>query len=185
MRILLDRLYGLSLWLSALCIVAIAVLVGLQIGGRIFDSLLKLFGYPPYGFVILSLSEIAGYLMAAGGFLGLAATLKSGAHIRVTLVLGRLPEQVRTVFEASAALAGASFCGYVAWFVSKLAIDSFRFNELSPGLIPVQLGYPQAAMAIGAIMLTVAILDEFVIIITRGQPSFRAAEDAVTLGKEG
>jgi hypothetical protein len=40
-------------------------------------------------------------------------------------------------------------------------------------------------MVLGTLVLTVALLDELVIIITRGRPSFRAAEDAITLGKEG
>jgi hypothetical protein len=33
--------------------------------------------------------------------------------------------------------------------------------------------------------MTIAIVDEFVTILTRGRPSFRASEDAITLGKEG
>ncbi len=62
---------------------------------------------------------------------------------------------------------------------------SFRFNEVSPGIIRVPLVYPQAAMAIGALVLTVALIDELVIVARGGRPTFRAAEDAITLGKEG
>jgi hypothetical protein len=49
----------------------------------------------------------------------------------------------------------------------------------------VALVYPQAAMAVGSLILTVALIDELFIIATRGRPTFRAAEDAITLGKEG
>ncbi len=62
---------------------------------------------------------------------------------------------------------------------------SFRFHEVSTGVIRVPLAYPQAAMAFGAFMLTLALIDELFIVVTRGRPTFRVAEDAITLGKEG
>jgi hypothetical protein len=40
-------------------------------------------------------------------------------------------------------------------------------------------------MALGAAVLAIAFLDELVITLTRGRPSFRAAEDAISLGQEG
>jgi hypothetical protein len=51
--------------------------------------------------------------------------------------------------------------------------------------VRVPLVYPQAAMALGALVLTIALIDELIIVLTRGRPSFRATEDAITLGKEG
>jgi TRAP-type C4-dicarboxylate transport system permease small subunit len=185
MRAILDRLYAGALWLSALCIVAIATLVGLQVGARVIDALLKLAGLPQTGFVILSLSEIAGYLLAAASFLALAGTLKGGVHIRVTMFLAMIPEAARRAVETAALAFAILVSGYGAWHVATLAYDSWRFNELSPGLIPIPLVYPQAAMAVGAALLVVAFVDELVITLTRGRPSFRRAEDAITLGQEG
>jgi hypothetical protein len=52
-------------------------------------------------------------------------------------------------------------------------------------VIRVPLVYPQAAMAVGALILTIALVDELVIVASRGRPSFRSAEDAISLGKEG
>jgi TRAP-type C4-dicarboxylate transport system permease small subunit len=185
MRRILDTTYRAALWLSALCLVAIAVMVGLQLAGRLLDGALKLAGLQPYGFVILSLAEISGYLLAAASFLALAATLKSGAHIRVTMVLAALSENSRYYVELWAFGAAAAFCAYIAFSIGRFAFYSFRFHEISPGLIPVPLAIPQTAMAAGAIILTIALIDEFFIVFSRGRPSFRAAEDAITLGKEG
>ncbi|KAA2235803.1 TRAP transporter small permease [Salinarimonas soli] len=185
MRAVLDRLYAASLWLSALCILAIAVLVGLQVGGRILDALLKLVGARETGFVILSLSEFAGYLLAAASFLALAGTLKGGVHIRVTMILGMLPESVRRMVEVAGLAFAVVVSAYGTWYLGRLAYDSWRFNELSSGLVPVPLVYPQAAMALGAALLVVAFLDECLITLRRGRPSFRATEDAITLGQEG
>ena len=83
----LDTLYRASLWVSAVCLVAIALLVGVQLGARLLDGTLGLLHLPRTGFVILSLGEIGGYLLAAASFFALGGTLKAGAHVRVTLVL--------------------------------------------------------------------------------------------------
>ena len=180
MRSILDRFYALTLWLAAACLIAIAGLVGAQVVGRVADLLLKLSGQPPYGFMIASLAEMAGYLLAATSFLALAGTLKRGAHIRVTMLLGALSERVRFLLELWALAASSGFVLFATTSVARLAYDSIRFKEVSYGLIPIPLAIPQAAMAIGLLALLIALLDELVLVWRRGRPSFRTAEDAAT-----
>jgi TRAP-type C4-dicarboxylate transport system permease small subunit len=185
MRRFLDTLYRATLWLSALCLVSIALLVGAQLAGRILDGTLALLHLPRTDFVILSLNEICGYLLAGASFLALAGTLKAGVHIRVTMLLGALSEGARRILEIWAFGFAAFAAGYMTWNLTSFAWVSFRFHEVSTGVIKVPLGYPQASMALGTLILTVALLDELASVITRGRPTFRAAEDAITLGKEG
>ncbi len=185
MRAFLDALYRIALWLSALCLVTIMLMVGVQLAARIVDGTLKLFGFPPYGLVILSLAEIAGYLLASASFLALAATLKSGAHIRITMLLASLGAHRRRLFELWAFGASAAFAAYMTWNIGSFAYVSWQFNEVSPGLIPVPLAIPQAAMTAGILLLTVALIDEFVTVLREGGPTFRRNEDAIALGKEG
>lgn len=185
MRRCLDRLYAAALWASAVCLCTIAGLVGLQLAGRIVDGLTRLAGFVPHGFVILSLAEISGYLLAAASFLALAGTLKAGTHIRVTMALAALGERARRFVELWAFGAAAAFCAYMTWNLGKFAWFSYRFNEVSTGVIRVPLAWPQAVMCIGALILTIALIDEFVTVLRRGRPTFRSAEDAITLGKEG
>jgi TRAP-type C4-dicarboxylate transport system permease small subunit len=184
MRHFLDRFYALTLRLSAGCLLAIALLVGLQVIGRVADLLLKLAGQPPYGFMVASLAEMAGYLLAAATFLALAATLKRGAHIRVTMVLGALSARTRFVIELWALAASSGFALFAAASVARLAYDSIRFNEVSYGLIPIPLAIPQIAMAIGLLALLIALLDEIMEVWRTGRPSFRKAEDAATAATE-
>jgi TRAP-type C4-dicarboxylate transport system permease small subunit len=184
-RKILDTLYRATLWLSASCLVAIALLVGTQLAGRILDGALALARLPRTDFVILSLDEICGYLLAAASFLGLAGTLKAGVHIRVTMLLGAVRESLRRPIEIWAFAFAAFASGYMTWNLASFAWVSFRFHEVSAGVIRVQLAYPQAAMAAGMAMLTVALLDELCVVVVAGRPSFRVAEDAITLGKEG
>src|SRR5262245_36166520 len=143
MRELLDWLYRAALWLAAICLVAIALLVGLQLLGRLVDGALKLVGARPYGLVVLSLAEIAGYLLAAASFLALAATLKAGAHIRVTMLLSALSETRRRWLEIWAFGASGALAAYMTLNIGRFAFYSWKFNDVSPGLIPVPLAIPQ------------------------------------------
>ena len=185
MRTILDTLYRFSLWAAAACLAVIAALVGAQLCGRLLDGALKLVGLAPLGFVVLSLAEFAGFLLATASFLALAGTLKSGAHIRVTMVLAPLGERARRWVEVWALGFSAVLALYATAYLAKFAYQSWSFDEVSPGVIPVHLWMPQAAMAVGALVLTIALLDELAIVLRGGRPTFRGAEDAITLGKEG
>ena len=185
MRRILDKLYETALWASALCLAAIALLVGAQLAGRILDGTLALLHLPRTDFVILSLAEICGYLLAAASFLALAPTLKAGAHIRVTMALNGLSEGLRRVAELFAFGLATVAAGYMTWNFVKFAYVSFKFNEVSSGVVRVQLGYPQSFVALGALILFIALLDELVTVAMRGRPSFRDAEEAFTVSKEG
>ena len=184
MRRSLDNLYRAALWLSALCLVVIALMVGVQLAARIVDGAMKLVGLNPYGLVILSLAEIAANLLAAASFLALAGTLKAGAHIRVTMLLAAVGDRARVWFEAFAFGFAVALAAYVTWNIGSFAYYSLIFHEVSPGLIPVPLAIPQFAMALGALILTVALIDELTAVVNRGRPSFRQAEESFSLGKE-
>jgi TRAP-type C4-dicarboxylate transport system permease small subunit len=184
MRRALDTLYAAALWASAACLVAIALLVGAQLAGRLIDGTLALLHLPRFDIVILSLAEICGYLLGAASFLALAGTLNAGAHIRVTMALHALGENARRFAEIWAFGLAMLAAGYLTWQLGKYAWVSFLYNEVSPGVVRVPLCYPQAVMALGAALLTIALADELIMVARSGRPSFRHAEDAITLGKE-
>jgi TRAP-type C4-dicarboxylate transport system permease small subunit len=185
MRHLLDKLYELALWAAALCLSTIALLVGIQLVFRIIDGTLLLLRLPPTEFQILSLNEICGYTLAAASFLALAPTLKGGAHIRVTMALNVLARPFRRAAEVLAFGVAAAAGLYMTWQFANFAYVSYKFDEVSTGVVRVQLAYPQALMALGALIFTIALIDELVVILRRGRPTFRDAEEAFTVGKEG
>ena len=184
MRKLLDGLYSFTLALAAACLVVILLLVGAQICGQIFDVALKLLGFPPYGFLIPSLPELGGYLFGVASFLALGATLKRGAHIRVTMLLGALNPRARRIFEYWALLTGFGVAVYAAWSLGTLAYFSWKFGDVSSGLLPIKYWIPQSAMTLGLITLCIALLDELVVTWRNGSPSFVKSESAITQGQE-
>ncbi len=170
MRATLDKLYAAALWLSAACLVSIVLLVGTQLGGRLIDGTLRVLGIEPIGIVILSLAELSGSLLAAASFLALAGTLKAGAHIRITMLLQALPPRARYILELWTFGAAALFSAYIAWQIANFAWISFQFGEVSPGVVRFPLAVPQTAMAVGAVILTIALIDEFQTVLRKRRP---------------
>ena len=104
------------------------------------------------------LDAYAGYAIAAALFLALPATLLRGEHIRVTLVLDRLPARGRAALEWWCLLAGTGLSLYLSWYAVRLAWVSHATHDISPGADVTPLWIPQLAMALGCLGLTLAFL---------------------------
>lgn len=172
LRLWLDRLYGFCGAMGAVFLVSIAVLILTQIIARFFDVLVP------------SANDFAGFSLAASSFLALAYTFRKGGHIRVTLVLQRLPATWRRGFDLASLAVAAVLIGTFAWFSVALAIESWVYNDLSDGLIPVPLCLPQSAMALGIAVLAIALIDEFFSVLRGEAPSYESPADPI-IGSEG
>ncbi len=118
--------------------------------------------------------------------MALAYTLRSGGHIRVNLLISHILGPLRTVLEGAVLLLGLLLVGYAAWSTLLLVIESYQFEELSQGYIPVPIWIPQAPMALGLIILEIALLDELVQLLRGRDPAY-LQHDASHLdaGEEG
>lgn len=179
MRGMLDRLYAGAHWLACAALCVITTLVVVQVGARVLDKVLSAFGIPPIGFIIPSLTELAGFLMVGVTFLALANTLKRGVHIRVTVVLGVLPDRVRRVLNIVVGSAAAALFAFVAWHAVLLAVDSWNVGSVSYGIVPVPLWIPQAVMALGLVVFAVALADEVWETIREGEPELERHSSSV------
>jgi len=169
MRPFLNRLYRLSDCLAALAILFIGLIVVAQIVGR-------LAGIPVPG-----AHEAAAFLMAAAIYLSLAYTLAVGGHIRVTLLLNRLGPTARWWAEMWCHAFGIFIIGDLAIFSAILAWESWLGGERSEGLAPIPVFVPQAAMALGVLLLLVRLVDELIQLLqTRAIPQQPASAEAST-----
>jgi TRAP-type C4-dicarboxylate transport system permease small subunit len=159
MRRFLDALYRGAGWVAALSIFLIFALVAVQVSARILDVLLRLAGFVPIGFIVPSIAEICGFLLAIASFMALAHTLVVGGHIRVGILIDRLSPTVRRPVETLVGLLATALCIYAAIAVGRLAWKSWSFNDVSYGMIPVPLALPQGLMTLGLAILAVALLD--------------------------
>ena len=155
MRALLDRLYNAAGVLAALFLIGTLVMVLIGIAGRLLD------------FHVPGTDSYAGYCMAAAGFLALAHTLKRGEHIRVGLLLERFGGRLRRPLELWSHAAGSFFCAGLAFYSVRLVWQSRAYNDISQGNDATPLWIPQIGMALGAIVLLIAMVDDFVAVILK------------------
>jgi TRAP-type C4-dicarboxylate transport system permease small subunit len=173
MRRALDALYAGSGVLAAGFLAAICLTVLVQVGFNLLDRVAEALTGRPVGLVLPSYAEFTGYFLAAATFLAGAGTLRAGVHIRVRLVLDRLGPGARRAAEVWCTGVGALFMLYFTGWSALLAHESWAFGDVSPGIVPVAIWIPQAAMTFGLAVFTVALADGFVAAL-RG----RARDDA-------
>ncbi len=161
----LDRLYDASATLGAVAMVLLLVFVLLSIVSR------------QVGFNVAGIDAYAGYMMAAAGFLALAHTLKRGEHIRVTLVLGALRGGARHALEIWALGAASLLAILFAGYSCRLAWQSHAFHDISTSNDATPLWLPQLSMALGTVVLAIALVDELVLEI-RGRRVVPVSEEA-------
>jgi len=172
MRKALDQMYRLSGAAAAVFLAAICGVVLLQVAANILDVVIGWVSGRPYGLVVPSYAEFAGFFLAATSFLALAYTLRRGAHVRVSMVIQTLTRRRRRIVEVWCCGAGALMSGFFAAFTIGLVVESLEFGDVSPGMIPVPLWIPQMAMAAGLIVLTVALIDECVEALAGREPAY-------------
>lgn len=164
MRKVLNAVYNGAAALAALCMVSLLVMVLLSILGRELH------------FHVRGTDAYAGYLMAGAGFLALAHTLKRGEHIRVTLLITKLTGSTQRAMEVWSLFAASFLTGLFAFYSVKLVVNSYQFNDISTSNDATPLWIPQIMMALGAIVLLVAFLDDLVMEIRGKREVFQSAE---------
>ena len=112
------------------------------------------------GQVFPGATDYAGYSMAGASFFSLAYALNKGAHIRVTLVLGSLGRW-RRYGEIWCYGVAAVTAAFFARYAIKTNFGSAKWNDISQGQDATPLWIPQIVMSVGAAMLAVALIDQF------------------------
>ena len=158
----LDRLYLFSGALASLLIAAICLLVCAQVALNLVTRL----GVTSVNLTIPSYADFAGYFLAGASFLSLAYTLTRGGHIRVTILVDRLPIPLRRVFERVALAVAGMTSAFATWYIAALVHESYRFGDQSPGIVSISLWLPQSVVLLGMAILTIALFDH----LTRPAP---------------
>jgi len=165
-RSALDRLFHATGVLAALFMVGTLAMVIVGVAARLL------------GYNVPGTDAYAGYCMAAAGFLALAHTLKRGEHIRVTLILEHLPPGPQRVLALWALGVATLLSALFAFYSVRLSWQSWDFHDVSTGNDATPLWIPQLSMAVGAVVLWIAFIDEFVL-EWRGARLARLPEEAL------
>ena len=163
MRAFLDRLFQFTGYISAAFVFGIFALM-------IVTSSMRMLGMNTGGS-----EDLVSWFTAAAAFFGMGHAFKHGDFVRVELLLSKMAPVKRRFFEVLTLSAGSVFTGYIAWSVSRYVWDSYKFNDLSQGLIIVPMWVPQLSIALGSILLFLAFLDELFLVIGGAKPSYVTA----------
>lgn len=163
MRRLLDALYLGAGYVAGAFVALIALLM---LGQSVLRELGVRTGAVP---------DVVAWCCAAAGFFAMAHAFKHGDFVRVTLLLEAAPPRLRRALELGSLAIGTVAVSYLAWAALSFTWESREFNDIATGLIAMPLWIPQLSFALGSVLLWLAVVDEFVIVLRGGRPSFVVA----------
>ena len=141
-----DLIERISLWLSAFCLIGMAVLMLLEVVLRgALNSTTE------------HSDELVGYLLIGVSFLSLALCQSRGAFHRVEMVQMRLGPRGRAI---SALVFDILSFGYVAltdWYFLQFVISSYDREAAAPTMLATPLWIPETAMIVGATLLLIVL----------------------------
>lgn len=172
MRRILDALYLYSGVTAALFISAIVAIVFAQVCLNLTDKIYSAIVGSALGLTIPSYSDFTGFFLAAASFLALAYTLRSGGHIRVTLVTGLMPLKVQRGFEALALFIGLCMTAYATYYMLGLVEESIEFGDMTSGMVSIPVWVPQVPVLVGLAILTITLADELVLVLRGKAPTY-------------
>ena len=163
MRVALDKLYYAAGAIGAVFILIVGVLM-------IGQSVLREFGVRTG-----AVNDVVAWCCAAGSFFAMAHAFKHGDFVRVTLLIDKLPPGLRRAFEVVSLAIGSVAVGYLAWWACRFTYQSWAFEELAQGLLPIPIWIPQSSFALGALLLLVAMVDELILVLRGARPTYVTA----------
>ncbi|MDD0838565.1 TRAP transporter small permease subunit [Curvibacter sp. HBC61] len=138
----LESISRHAMTVAGWCYLLITVLICFDIGAR---RLL--------GFSTEATTELTGYLMAIGMSWGLAGTLFDRGHVRIDVLVQKLPLQVRVwlhLLSLGALLVASLFFVYGALSLAK---DSWDFGATDLSTLRMPMVIPQGLWAAGLVLL--------------------------------
>lgn len=116
--------------------------------------------------------EITGYMLACGIAWALAHTLACRAHIRVDVLVTRLPVRLRAPLHLFSLVLLAGFAAFAAWAAYQLYDESALFDAHDNSALRVPMVIPQGIWLAGLVAflaMTLVLLLESVLALITGQ----------------
>jgi TRAP-type C4-dicarboxylate transport system permease small subunit len=159
-RLWLERIYLGAAVLGAVCIALICVLM---VGQSVARQM---------GITTGAVNDVVSWLCAAAAFFTMAHAFKHGDFVRVTLFLEKMNASIRRKFEIFSLLVATASVAYLTFWACRFTFQSWEFNELAQGLLPLPIWIPQMSFALGSVLLLVAVTDELIIVLRGDVPTF-------------
>lgn len=146
----LDKVYLGAAWFSGGLLILMACLV-------LFSVLARIIGIYSGGS-----TDVAGYVMATCTFMALSYTFRSHGHIRVSLLISRTSGATHRFLTVFCLGVMSLLITYFAFYMGRLAYDSWKWGEKSQGADAILLWIPQVPVAVGATLFAISVIHTFV-----------------------
>jgi TRAP-type C4-dicarboxylate transport system permease small subunit len=143
----LEWVAGRAMSVAGWCYLLITILICFDIGAR---RLL--------GFSTEATTEVTGYLMAIGMSWGLAGTLFERGHVRIDVLVQKLPLGARVWLHFASLLALLAATAFFVYGAFSLARDSFELGSTDLSTLRTPLAVPQGLWAAGLALLLLAVI---------------------------
>jgi len=158
----IDAIARASAWLAALAMAGMVVLIGGEILVRLATN-----GGLPFTW------EYSSYLLATSLFCGLGWTLRTGGHIRVTVLEQIVPAAVIRWVNVAGCAIGLYFSCMLTAAMIMLCINSYQSGSRSIMNAESPLWVPQTAVAFGATILSLQLALRLLLLLTGNEPERR------------
>ncbi len=99
--------------------------------------------------------EFMATMMVVNVFLAVSLGQVRRQHIRVEVLVNRLPRILQRVADVAQYVLAVAFFGLIAWFAWPAAVHSFNVGEYAPGLINFPIWPARFILAFGATLLSI------------------------------
>jgi len=106
------------------------------------------------------LSEAGLVLMV---FLGMAIVTREESHIKVDILVNRMPERLQRICTVFGLILTTAFLGMMTWQMWSLALKSWRISEMATGLLPFPIYPVKMAAFLGLATATIEALRRLII----------------------
>jgi len=116
--------------------------------------------------------EVSAYMLVALSFLGLAYTWRQGGHVRISILVSRLPQKAAGWVRLGALIAILLFMLEMDRSAYKMVVYALQMNMRSSTFLMIPLFWPQLPIFVGFVLLTLMIFVD----IVRAAQKIRAGE---------
>ena len=150
---------------AAMMFVAIAVLILAEVVMRSAFDISLVFAW-----------EYSTYLTAGGILCGAAFTLRSGGHVRVSLLSANVPPGAARAVDVVCTLFAIWIAAVLAYSMTEFALRSLLAGSTSPTVVAMPLVIPQSVVALGAVLLLLQLVARLVRLFVGEAPEDASAQ---------
>ena len=106
--------------------------------------------------------EFSAYMLVALSYIGLAYTWRQGGHVRITLLVSRLPAKIEAWSRLIGLLLVFVFMVGLTHSCYKMSAYAYKINLRSDTWLTIPLFWPQLTVFIGVCLLLLTIFSEII-----------------------